>query len=634
MAFLLAFSGGVLGDESMQGFVDRMHGLIDEREFDVAGAEAEDLLVASGENGSSVEATAALLVLGTIELSRERFAAAIQHFLACRDYPENGFRDDCTNRLAEAYWRLGALSEAAGYMVELGERQAESGDLQQLARVWNNLAIIHAEMGELERAEEYFFKGLDTVVELGDGSLEAGAWSNLAKLSHLRGNLDEAMERINRAMALGAEHGGPERLSSIFHVLGSIRIDRGEYDQALGDFSTAMAYAEEAGLSGEAANSRIEVGRALIEMGQPEEAVEILSDALSVVEDIGLLGYQLNIHELLQDAYEQVGDHALALEHARNFITAQQEMLSEEQQRDVRRMDTLFRVSQSERRAEAAAAEAALSQTRLGQQRAWIAALILAIALVLVVTGAIVLRVRHRQRLEHELYTRELRFKQDFSTMLVHDLHGPVQEIRKSASRVSERTDDPAIRNLSDQIQNYCEGMSALVGDLLNLAQSEGEALKLDRRSTYMKAVVERAIEAVRPMADQKQVGLELTGESLPAVPVDAARMEQVMENLLDNAIRFSPSGGQVLVELTRKGSAGGRFMQFVRVMDQGEGISRKSLESIFKSYATDSGKERRKGGNGLGLTVSRMIVRTHGRRTDCRQSQGRVRGGVGDSVA
>ena len=597
----------------MQAFVDRMHGLIDEKAFDVARAEAEDLLASSGEEDSSIEATAALLVLGTIELEREAFVSAITHFHACREYPGNGFRDDCTNRLAEAYWRLGALSEAARYLIELGERHAETGDLEQLIRVWNNLAIIHAEMGELERAEEYFFKGLETLAETGDASHEAGAWSNLANLSRIRGNLDEALERINRAMALGAEHAGPARLNSIFHVRGGIRIDLGEYDQALGDFSTAMAYAEEAGLSGQAANARVEVGRALIEMGRPEEAIEILSDALPVVEEIGLLAYELNIHELLQDAYERIGDYPAALDHAGSYIAVQQEMLSEDQQREVRRMDTLFGVSQAERRAEAAAAEAALSQTKLQQQRAWTTAMVLGIALMLVVMGALLFRVRQRRRLEHELYVRELQFKQDFSIMMVHDLHGPVQEIRKSALLVGEGTDDPAIRSLSEQIQNYCEGMSALVGDLLDLSRSEGEVLKLDRRSIHLKTVAEQAIDAARATAGDKEVRLELSGEDLPAMPVDAGRMTQVMENLLDNAIHFSPEGGLVEVALTRKRSARGRPMQSVRVMNEGKGISRKSLEAIFKPHAGGERKGRRKGGDSLGLTVSRMIVRAHG---------------------
>ena len=614
MAFLLAFSGGALGDESVQGVVDRIHGLIDERAFDEAGAEAMDLLAASEEDDSGIKASVAFLILGTIELEQEEFVAAITHFLACREYSESGFRDDCTNRLAEAYWRLGALSEAARYMIELGERHTDTGNLEQLFRVWNNLAIIHAEMADLERAEEYFFKGLETVAELGDAGQEAGSWSNLANLSRLRGNFDEAMERIRRAMALGAEHAGLATLSSIFHVRGSIRVDLGEFDQALGDFSTAMAYAEEAGWSGPAANSRTEVGRALIEMGRPEEAIEILSGALSVVEEIGLLSYRLHVHELLRDAYEQIGDYPSALEHAGHLIAVKQEMMSEEQLRDVRRMDTLFRVSQAERRAELAAAEAELSRTKLGQQRAWIAALVLGTLLVLVVMGVLLLRVRQRQRLEHELYIRELRFKQDFSTMLVHDLHGPVQEIRKSAALIQDLPDDLMVRNLAERIQNYCEGVSALVGDLLDLSQSEGEVIKLDRRSVRMNAVAERAIQSTRPMAAQKDVRLELVGERLPAVPVDDARMKQVLENLLENAIRFSPNGGLVKVELTRKPSARGRFMQSICVMDQGDGVSRKSLENIFKPWASSARKGRRnKGGSGLGLTVSRMIVRAHG---------------------
>ncbi len=601
--------------ENPDAFIGRMDALISEHELDAAQSQADALLAASRDGEEdAMHAMAALHVLGTIDLAREDYLAAINRFSACREYPRSDLHDDCTNRLAEAYWRLGALSEAARHLIELGEHHSETGDLEQLLRVWNNLAIIHAEMQELDRAEEYFSRGLETVQKIDDPELEASAWNNLAKLAHIRGELDQAQAHMERAMLLGRAHAGPGTLSSIHHVNGSILATVGDLEEALEEFDKAVAHAEAVGMTSQVADAKTEMGQVLLAMERPDDALAILGEAMSIIEMNGLDRQRARIHELMRDAHENLGEYRQALHHARQLESTRQEIMAQEQRRDVRRMDTLFRVSQAERRAEMAAAEAELSRVRLGRQRAWMFVAGLATLLLLVVMAAWLTRVRQRHRLEHDVYLKELRYKQDFSAMLVHDLHAPVRVITRKAKGIRELSDDPRMQVISEEIQANCDGMTDLVRNLLELSSNESSELSLERRQARIRQVVERAAQEVTPTAEQKGVTLTITGEELPAVNVDDMRMAHVLDNLLGNAIRRTADQGEVLIELAQDRDRFGRgTSQLVRVIDEGGRVSPEALEQIFRASGSSRHPGHHTEGSELGLAVARMIVRAHG---------------------
>jgi CheY-like chemotaxis protein/two-component sensor histidine kinase len=133
--------------------------------------------------------------------------------------------------------------------------------------------------------------------------------------------------------------------------------------------------------------------------------------------------------------------------------------------------------------------------------------------------------------------------------------------------------------------------------------------MRLDRRQTDLATVVQDAVNIVRLAADAKQIRIE---ESLdPRVPrlsADAARIQQVVLNLLNNAIKFSPEGSRVLVRLER--TAGGAQIQ---VTDTGQGITPDFLPHIFTRFRqAESSYARRHGGLGLGLAIARELVELH----------------------
>jgi signal transduction histidine kinase len=151
--------------------------------------------------------------------------------------------------------------------------------------------------------------------------------------------------------------------------------------------------------------------------------------------------------------------------------------------------------------------------------------------------------------------------------------------------------------------------MKVLIEDLLDASRIESQQFALDLAAGSASAIINEASEMLRPAADEKEIAIETRiADDLPAVIVDAPKMVRVIGNLIENAIKFSPRGGSVLIraELNSEEVA-------VSVSDQGAGIPRDQQQKVFDRFWTERRANRR--GSGLGLTIAKGIVEAHGGR-------------------
>ncbi len=152
--------------------------------------------------------------------------------------------------------------------------------------------------------------------------------------------------------------------------------------------------------------------------------------------------------------------------------------------------------------------------------------------------------------------------------------------------------------------------LTRLVEDLRTLALADAGQLKLTRLPTDIAALLERLLEQHAPVAGARSIELVLDPKgNLPPVPADPGRLEQILNNLLTNALRHTPQGGQVHISAQQSGP-----QIVIQVRDSGPGIPPEDLLHIFERfYRTDKSRARVEGGTGLGLTIARQLARAHG---------------------
>ena len=223
---------------------------------------------------------------------------------------------------------------------------------------------------------------------------------------------------------------------------------------------------------------------------------------------------------------------------------------------------------------------------------------------------------QHAELLEKivEERTRELReanrLKDQFMAMLSHELRSPLGAIRMWASLLrSGKLDAERTARAIEAIERSAITQGQLVEDLLDVSRITAGKLVLDARPIDLAAVAEAAVDAVRTDAEAKQVRLEQVFElGEGRIQGDPARLQQVVWNLLANAVKFSPRGGRVLLRLAR---ADGQAI--ISVRDEGEGTAAEFLPHIFEPFRQADGTSTRAyGGLGLGLAIVHDVVELH----------------------
>ncbi|HVR02648.1 MAG TPA: ATP-binding protein [Polyangia bacterium] len=200
--------------------------------------------------------------------------------------------------------------------------------------------------------------------------------------------------------------------------------------------------------------------------------------------------------------------------------------------------------------------------------------------------------------------------KQEFLAVVSHELRTPLAPMMMwvKALRTGGISDSLRARAL-DAIDTCLKVQVAMIDDLVDVARGQHGKLRIHRRPIDLQPVVGAAIEALAPSAAAKQIEVSLEVDPTPAwVAGDPTRLQQVVANLVSNAIKFTREAGHIALSLRTRGTE-----VVLAVRDDGEGIDADLLESIFEPFRQfDDGVARRHGGLGLGLTIVRQLVSQH----------------------
>ncbi|MEJ2263247.1 MAG: ATP-binding protein [Anaerolineales bacterium] len=202
--------------------------------------------------------------------------------------------------------------------------------------------------------------------------------------------------------------------------------------------------------------------------------------------------------------------------------------------------------------------------------------------------------------------------RRDFISNISHELRTPLAALKALTETLQEGAldDPPAAQRFLSRIDSEVDSLTMMVQELLELSRIESGKVPLQLKSVSARDLLENAAERLRLQAERAGLDMSIElREDLPTVWADPPRLEQVIVNLLHNAIKFTPVGGHILLSADQK-----EDMIVFSVSDTGVGISADALPRIFERfYKTD--RARSSGGTGLGLSIARHLVEAHGGR-------------------
>jgi two-component system, OmpR family, sensor histidine kinase MtrB len=208
-----------------------------------------------------------------------------------------------------------------------------------------------------------------------------------------------------------------------------------------------------------------------------------------------------------------------------------------------------------------------------------------------------------------------------FLTGIAHDLRNPLAPLKLATTTIDSEGPLPSeghIRTILSIVRRQVDRLDRMVGDLLDASKIEAGQLDLQRENLDARAVAREVFELFQMASPAHKIELQLAEEPIP-LNCDGLRIEQVLNNIVSNAIKYSPNGGRVRIAVGSDGT--GAVFQ---VSDEGVGIKPEDMPFIFKPFHRIRGGDQKIPGIGLGLSTARRIIEAHGGRIDVKSEPGK----------
>lgn len=521
-------------------------------------------------------------------------------------------------------WVVGDTAAALDYeqrLLDLADKLAND-DLR--ANAHRTLGTVYRQLGEKEKGRQHTATALEFATRAGDENLRYGTLNNLAIFALDEGDTATARRLLGEVLAYRERSGERWDIAGCLSNLADVANAERNHAEALALHQRALALREEIGDERGAVRSLRQVAGALRALGRTDEALARLDEALTRARKV-------TGHELLRDIWQEItltreirGEFALALAAERETGKAREALagertltrIAELQARydDARKEATIQRLEREQHLqiAELRAQDAELGRIRLRN-------LLLATSLAggVLLLGSIVWMQRARLRAERrarDAAEQADALKSNLLRMVSHDIRTPVGNILVIAE--SWRDEASAPRPDDDRLQlvlHETRRVLDLAQDLLDAAALEAGGLRLVVGPVALSGLAAQTVARMEAIAARKAQKLVL--QTPPGEPCliegDSARLDQVISNLVSNALKYSPRYAPVHVTLERQD----RLVRLA-VRDEGPGIAPAEIPRLFLPFsrlaAQPTGGES---SHGLGLSIAHDLVRLHGGR-------------------
>lgn len=481
--------------------------------------------------------------------------------------------------LSGIYFLYGLISFAIGdyeqsfkqHLTALSHAE-ETNNQQRTIQVQEVLGTLYHHIGDYDQAISYYDLVLEYHKTQEKQALIALVRSKMSRTLQSKGNLEEAFQNAHTAVEICERiQASPVILTQVYGALSEAYVSAENYQKAL-DIEHKrldLPLSEAPKLQSQALRC---IGTIHNQLSQYEVALAWLQRGLMLATGHKFKPEIYAYHQQLATAYKGLEQFDLALDHHEKFHTIKEEVFGERALLQIRHLEITHRTE--------------ITLKELNQQKAL--------------------------REQEQAYFDELnRLKDDYISTAAHDLKTPLSTILTSLYLLSRHgiVNDEKGKDYFKRINKQIDRMQQLISTLLDLSQLEMDGT-LTLRSVSITHFLKDIVHDFELLANQKSIFLQavLPDERLNLY-VDTDRMTQVFNNLIGNAIKYTPRTGQVTVSLSREGHA-----VLIEVADTGLGIPADELPHIFKRfYRVGDAKQSKKDGTGLGLSIVKTIVEQHG---------------------
>lgn len=523
------------------------------------------------------------------------------------------------NNMAIAYMNMGNYTKALNLHLDNLRLSEDLDDLKRKAFSVSNIGDVYATLGEFDKALPYHQKATGYFSDMKNTYRMALSYVNEAEDLRMLDSLDQALDRAGRSLSLLAGT-NPCQKDKTFVALGSIFLDINQPDSARSYFDRGYQTARDCNNLTEKALAGIELARLTLRT-DPGNAEKLLLEAYQIGRETANPAIEKDAAQSLAETYEIKGNNWKALDYYKYYQQLNDSLFDQQKLREFSFLEANAQFEEDKRELVFAQEK---ERIRLEEERKLANlkfAAAASIALILLVAGLLIYRAgrsksRTNQKLEEA--NRKLHQLDEFKSRLFaninHDIRTPLTLIQGYASRIAENGDN-YLTNNSEEDLNHLQRNTMILAEMTNEIQDllllEEKKLKISYQKVYIQEYVSRLVKMFNSLAQLSDISLYFHGETddRTIVHLDENHFEKIFYNLISNAFRYTPPGGEISVTIS---VADEHFS--LLVSDSGKGISEEDLPHIFdRFYQSPLNEFRSKEGFGIGLAVVRELVVLHG---------------------
>lgn len=513
-----------------------------------------------------------------------------------------------------AYSNYGDYDSAVSVSMQAVNVAQTHHDTATLFDALNNLGIDFFYQEDHERSLQYFEQVERLAFAMKDTNRWAHALNNVGLMYGTLGDVDSEREFYARSAALfqitGEEYGYANTLLN----MGTIYQGQGDYDSAMHAYESALAIYEKNHIPRAVVQVYLNIGELKIAEGRPDLGLEYLRKSEVSAREGEFLDDLSLIIRAKARAFAKLGQHDSAYAQAWVYADLEKELMNKEKLRQIQELEVEFQTEQKEREIlelEQEKALASLSLARNKNRLLWLAlGLVFALGVLGVVAYRNQLREKHSQALAKQNETLQAlnAFKDQFVGTLAHDLKNPLSafsSVTRSLSRYYDGLKPEEIKEYLNHLQATSENLETLLHNLLQWSLGQMHRLSTEVQPVQVAPMVSQVIGLYRLNQQMKGLSISVEVPDTLQVQADPEMLFTVLRNLVSNAIKFTPVGGQIVI---RAVESGGEVS--IKVNDTGIGIAEADIPLLFdeKVDPKQIGESPEKG-TGLGLRLTKELL-------------------------
>ncbi|MFD2934863.1 tetratricopeptide repeat protein [Spirosoma flavum] len=587
------------------------------------------------------------LSLGIYQWSQGQYLPAVQLAKTALPYFE-ALNDQ--NGLASVYSTiglnlrgLGDFSQATTYYFKSLRASEKAGDLASVAKTYNNIGIVFKYQEKYDQALYYYWQSFRKSAGV-DVRNQAGVLANIGVIYQLKKNNPKAISYLNQARSRFLALNEPMGLVICDNDLSETYCRMAQYDRAEAAVQQALKASNELGYKPGLVSSLLSLGEIRLQTGRAGESFAFFNKGLPLAEQLKQQAGRLRVYKGLAMAHAQLGDFAKAYQFQSKWVALKDSAFNEESAKKIAGVQASYQFEKKQ-------AEIELLKKDQQVAQLWRNTIGAGLLAALIIAGLVVSRQRLKirnnqvlldqgkvvaaknQQLEAQTHLlgnqaavltnqaqqlQELdEVKSRFFTNVTHEFRTPLTLIIGTLSEklhlLSSTTETVIRRDEVTVMYRNSERLLHLINQLLDLSKIESGRLELQLQTDDIKPLLNVSVALFSSLAAQRniQLSVKLSPQDL-LVNYDANQLEKVLTNLLSNAFKFTPDGGEIYVGAESIQVDGSAFVRLT-VDDSGVGIAPDQIERVFERfYQGVAPRVDRQPGTGVGLSLVKEIVDLH----------------------